>query len=188
MNDGLFSTVFYTGIDPACLIFRGQGFWRKEIGQEAASETPSGHTRCTFANAALVVFRPDNMAAFTVSMSALVGAPVKVRRVFAPSTQSGHRRCGHQRVFPGGMWAKKRARAPRRRRRGSHASSGRRDRIARHHRCSFVARDSRGVRIREGRASTESRARPRRDVIAVPASLIQGRLGFSHANRRATQL
>lgn len=187
MNDGLFSTVFYTGIDPACLIFRGQGFWL-EIVQEAASETPSGHTRCTFANAALVVFRPDNMAAFTVSMSALVGAPVKVRRVFAPSTQSGHRRCGHQRVFPGGMWAKKRARAPRRRRRGSHASSGRRDRIARHHRCSFVARDSRGVRIREGRASTESRARPRRDVIAVPASLIQGRLGFSHANRRASQL
>ena len=50
-----------------------------EIVQEAASETPSGHTRCTFANAALVVFRPDNMAAFTVSMSALVGAPVKAR-------------------------------------------------------------------------------------------------------------
>ena len=51
---------------------------------------PRGETlRCTFVRTALVSLRPDKMAAFTVSMSALVGAPVKVRRIARARAQSG---------------------------------------------------------------------------------------------------
>ena len=143
---------------------------------------PRGETlRCTFVRTALVSLRPDKMAAFTVSMSALVGAPVKVRRIararaqFVPSSVVGtspapqgfHGRSGEK------ASGERRAETTRRENRerstrARHATGAR----AHSSLAILAARES-------GEAARRSQtARAARDVIAVPASLIRGWLGL----------